>query len=109
MKTPSGIECHFFYGDYYRGKNLEECRLLGNSSSKQNWTSELCKNCPVPAIKRANACESMVLTLNIKKKPLKARKIITVSAYCPKSGKIVDVPEIGCGICHPLSDIFTEM
>ena len=29
MKTPAGTECKYFYGDYYRGRNHEECRLLG--------------------------------------------------------------------------------
>jgi hypothetical protein len=107
MKTPSGIECPFFYGDYYRGKNLEECRLIGSQSGSQKWSVNLCQTCPVPAIKRANACSSMVLTPKIKRTVL-GKRHVTVTAYCTKSTSVVKVPEIGCGICHPLSEIFEK-
>ena len=56
MKTPAGTECKYFYGDYYRGRDLEECRLLGAV-----WTRDLCRTCPVPSIGMANACEFMQL------------------------------------------------
>ena len=108
MKTPTGIECPYFYGDYYRGKNLEECRLIGNQTGNQSWKVELCQTCPVPAIKRANACPNMVLTPTIKKKFLGVKKQVTITAFCTKSNSPVKVPEIGCGICHPLTDIFDK-
>ncbi len=56
MKTPAGSECKYFYGDYYRGRDHEECRLLG-----AQWKPALCRTCPVPAIEMANACEFMRL------------------------------------------------
>ena len=108
MKTPNGIECPFFYGDYYRGKKEEECRLLSGQSVNLNWTPDLCKTCPVPSIKRANACTNMVLTPTIKKNIFGKNKQVKVTAYCTKSNKIVEVPEIGCGICHPISEIFEK-
>jgi hypothetical protein len=108
MKTPSGIECPFFYGDYYRGKQFEECRLIGNQTGSQRWTADLCKACPVPAIKRANACSTMGLTPTIKKRRLGLKRQVTVSAFCTRSNSDVKVPEIGCGICHPLTDLFEK-
>ena len=108
MRTPSGIECPFFYGDYYRGKKLEECRLIGNRPSPNNWTADLCKTCPVPSIKRANACPTLELTPTIKKKKLGLKRQVVITAFCTKSQTAVKVPEIGCGICHPLSEVFGE-
>jgi hypothetical protein len=92
MRTPAGFECSYFFGDYYRGKNREECRLIGN--------------CPVPAIQRANSCEDMVLSGEVKRQFFGLRKSVEVKAYCRKSQKNVDDPYIGCGNCHELPDIF---
>ncbi len=102
MRTPSGIDCPFFYGDYYRGKNVEECRLIGNKPSPHNWTPDLCATCPVPAIKRANACENMQLTPEIVRKFPFLKRSVKITAYCTKSQSLVTVPQIGCGQCHPI-------
>ncbi len=59
MRTPAGKECKYFYGNYFRGRNTEECRLL--RESEQTWTSSLCATCPVPDVMRANACEFLRL------------------------------------------------
>jgi hydrogenase-4 component F len=61
MKTPAGTECRYFYGNYFRGRQKEECRLIGVVQSPHNWTSDLCKTCPVPGILRANACPNLIL------------------------------------------------
>jgi hypothetical protein len=108
VKTPAGTECRFFYGDYYRGKNLEECRLVGNVLPPNDWTPDLCKTCPVPAILRANACPHMVFQGEVKSLVLGMRRRVVVSAYCTKSEKVVKEPEIGCGICHPLPPGFEK-
>lgn len=108
MKTPTGIECPFFYGDYYRGRNFEECRLLNTHTAQGKWSVELCETCPVPGIKRANACPTMNLTAVIKKGFLGIKKRVKVSAFCTRSQTAVKVPEVGCGICHPLTDLFGE-
>lgn len=102
MRTPSGIECPFFYGDYYRGKNTEECRLIGNRPSPHNWTPDLCATCPVPAIKRANACENMQLTPKIVRKFPFLKRSVKITAFCSKSESVVAIPQIGCGQCHPI-------
>lgn len=101
MRTPAGIECKYFYGDYYRGRNHEECRLLLRSS--QEWVPRLCRTCPVPSITRANACQFMVLTAKVKRSALTLFKPrVQVSAYCEKNERNVIEPQIGCGECHPI-------
>jgi len=102
MRTPAGVDCPYFYGDYHRGKQIEECRLIGKNPSPQNWTADLCSRCPVPSIKRANACEFMVLTPVIKRKFGLFKRYVSINAYCKKSDETVKEPHIGCGICHPI-------
>ena len=63
--STTGKECPYFYGDYHRGRQHEECRLLGNSNPP--WNIKYCKTCPVPDIVRANACPHMVLSGEITK------------------------------------------
>jgi len=101
MKTPAGKECPWFYGDYYRGRTQEECRLL--RASGQTWTRDLCNTCPVPAIARANSCENMKLRATVAR-PFEAlfQRRVQVTAYCEKSNQVVAEPQIGCGECHVL-------
>jgi hypothetical protein len=106
MKTPQGIECPFFFGDYFRGRNHEECRLVEDSPTKIDWNSKLCKNCPVPAVIRANACPNLILTGRVEKTLFGLQKQIKFTAFCTKSNSNVKEPEVGCGICHPLDDLF---
>lgn len=107
MRTPYGQECRFFFGDYFRGRNLEECRLITDSDSKQNWSTKICKSCPVPSILQANSCQYMQLT-GVVKKDFGFIKRMNVSTYCEKSKTKVKEPHVGCGQCHPLPDIFIE-
>lgn len=106
MRTPAGFECSFFFGDYFRGKNREECRLIGNASPPHHWTGDLCKRCPVPGILRANSCPHMVLSGSVSRGFLGFGRKVIVKAYCQKSQKFVEDPYVGCGQCHELPDIF---
>jgi len=108
MKTPFGFDCEYFYADYFRGRNVEECRLVGHQPPPNNWTVSVCKDCIVPGILRANACKNMVLTGRIRKGFLGLRRRMEVEAFCTKVNKPVQEPQIGCGECHPLPDIFKE-
>jgi hypothetical protein len=105
MRTPAGIECKYFYGDYFRGRSLEECRLL--KASGEHWTPDLCKTCPVPGITRANACEFLQLHASVVR-PISAafQRRVQVSAFCEKTNRDVKEPHIGCGECHPLPPVF---
>jgi len=105
MKTPAGKECKYFYGDYFRGRNLEECRLL--KAAGQTWSADLCKTCPVPSIGQANACEFLQLH------PLVVRPFwaffqrrVQITATCEKTNRDVSEPHIGCGECHTLPPLF---
>jgi hypothetical protein len=102
MKTPAGSECKYFYGDYYRGRSHEECRLLGAS-----WKRTLCSTCPVPSIDRANACEFMRLRGEVTR-PIAAafQPRVRVTAFCEKTDRSGFDPHIGCGECHPFPTQF---
>jgi len=105
MKTPAGHECPHFYGDYYRGRNVEECRLL--QVQGQNWTRDLCKTCPVPNIARANSCQHMKLKVVVAR-PITAifQRRVQVNPFCEKLKRDVSEPQIGCGECHTLPFTF---
>jgi len=100
MRTPAGKECPYFYGDYFRGRNQEECRLLPGTSPEMTWTPALCNDCPVPGITRANACEHMVLTARVERRLLGLIRRVEVVVYCRKCECDVEDPHIGCGQCH---------
>ena len=107
MITPAGKECRYYYADYFRGREHEECRLLKAASPRQRWNPDLCFTCPVPEIVRANACEHLVLEGRVERPfPLIKRKV-RITAYCTKTLRDVDEPHIGCGECHPLPPPFT--
>ena len=101
MKTPAGTECPHFYGDYFRGRNIEECRLL--KAAGERWSRDLCKSCPVPEIARANACEYLRLNASLGR-PITAafQRRVQISAFCEKSKRHVSEPHVGCGECHVL-------
>ena len=98
MKTPDGRECKFFYGDYYRGRNFEECRALINPQDKKFWQSAECKKCPVPGILQNNGCQNMALTAYLQKNLFGKR--LRVKTWCSRSHGLVRNPNIGCGLCH---------
>jgi hypothetical protein len=108
MRTPDGIECPYFFGDYYRGRHKEECRLLKASGAHAGWKPVLCKTCPVPGITRANACPNLDLHAEISSLFLWIGKRVTVKAFCKLTGVAVKEPHIGCGQCHPLPAEFIE-
>jgi hypothetical protein len=105
MRTPAGKECIYFYGDYYRGREREECRLLKSSTPPLNWQPKLCDTCPVPEIVQANACEHMQLHSRLQRLFFIMPPEVKVDAYCTKTEQNVAEPHIGCGQCHSLTFI----
>lgn len=107
MKTPAGNECPHFYGDYFRGRHVEECRLL--QAYHLPWRANLCRTCPVPSILRANACPHLRLRPRLAR-PLSAlfQLRVVIDAWCEQTQRPVPQPHIGCGECHPLPPIFQE-
>jgi hypothetical protein len=106
MRTPAGKECRYFYGNYFRGRNIEECRLLEASNPPQIWKPMLCETCPVPSIQMANGCENLVLEAKIHRPFLIGKPEVQIQAHCNKTNQDVPEPHIGCGECHRLPNIF---
>jgi hypothetical protein len=102
MQNPYGKECQYFYGDYYRGRNREECRLLPGPGS---WQPDLCRICPVPGILQANGCQHMRLQAETFRPLLVLKPQVRISAICTKTEKTIPEPHIGCGQCHTLPPI----
>ena len=101
MKTPAGRECPHFFGDYYRGRNIEECRLL--KINGQDWSPNLCAACPVPDIARANSCTYMQLNAVVNRSVFTFfQKRVQVTTFCEKTKRVVNEPQVGCGECHDL-------
>lgn len=107
MRTPAGKQCSYFFGDYYRGRDREECRLLLDSSPSLTWKSELCVTCPVPEIQIANACIYLELRPKLERPLPFIKSKVKVSTYCSKTGRLGFDPHTGCGECHRLPPVFT--
>lgn len=108
MRTPAGFECRYFYGNYFRGRKQEECRLASPETAHK-WTPDMCKTCPVPGIIRANSCPNLVLDGSAEKNLFGLVKRMKVSAFCKLSNTVVKEPHVGCGKCHPLPDVFKDL
>jgi hypothetical protein len=104
MRTPAGFECPYFYGNYFRGKKQEECRLIGQPQPVGDWSADLCKSCPVPGIVRANACPNMILHGKVEYYFLGLKRRVKITAVCKNTNQNIAEPEIGCGHCHELPD-----
>ncbi|MER3543744.1 MAG: hypothetical protein C4311_03840 [Chloroflexota bacterium] len=100
MRTPAGTECRYYYEDYYRGREKQECRLISTNPRSEPWRPGLCHGCPVPGILRANACPHLVLEARVAKGFLGLTRYVQVTAICKKYLCEVPQPHIGCGNCH---------
>jgi hypothetical protein len=100
MITPAGAECRYYYADYYRGRDRQECRLIAQNPQSLPWRPELCKGCPVPGILRANACPNLVLEGRVEKRFFGLSSQVKVAAVCSKHLVDVAEPHVGCGHCH---------
>jgi hypothetical protein len=100
MITPAGVECRYYYADYYRGRDRQECRLLAQNRESEPWQPKLCNDCPVPGILRANACPNLVLEGRVARGFLGLTRKVAVTAVCSKYLVEVAEPKVGCGHCH---------
>lgn len=99
MRTPAETECHFYYEDYYRGRELQECRLVARNRTSERWTPDLCKTCRVPRILQANACPNMILEARVVRRFGLLRRV-QIKAFCTLQMSEVADPMVGCGQCH---------
>jgi hypothetical protein len=100
MITPAGSECPYYYQDFHRGRELQECRLIEQTPEGGIYSPDLCAKCQVPRIVQANACKNLHLEARASNGILGFRKGVQVSAFCIRSERDVKEPEIGCGECH---------
>ena len=108
MRTPAGKECKYFYGDYFRGKQHEECRLLESNSPPLTWKRDFCTTCSVPSVLLANACLHMELIPNLIRPFPFIKQKVEVRTFCNQTNRSDFDPHIGCGECHRLPEIFTQ-
>lgn len=99
MKTPAGKECHYYYEDFNRGRNTQECRLLKYQQTGEQWNPNDCKRCPVPDILWANASEYLQLDATIRAGFLGIGRRVEVVASCSKHGIKIADPYVGCAQC----------
>jgi hypothetical protein len=100
MQTPYGFECRYYYQDFFRGRSTLECRLIGRNPASERWAPKLCRDCPVPAILRDNACPNMALEGKVARGFLGLMRRVQVYAVCTLSATEVREPRVGCGQCH---------
>jgi hypothetical protein len=100
MITPAGVECRYYYSDYFRGRERQECRLIAQNRQSEPWRPDLCKGCPVPGVLRANACPNLVMEAHVGRGFLGLGRRVLVAAVCAKHVVEVDKPQVGCGHCH---------
>ncbi len=87
------VSCRYFYGDYHRGRNREECRLLeANPNNQRPWKRALCDSCPVPDLVRSSNTPELVLEAEVNRKFLWNRVEVTF-AICQKHLVELDNPQ----------------
>lgn len=99
MKTPAGQECRFYYEDYHRGHNTQECRLIQANPKSPSWQPKDCFKCPVPEILRANSSPDLVLEGTVVKGFLGIGRHVEVKAFCSRHLVEVPEPKVGCRQC----------
>ena len=96
MSTP--VNCRYFHGDYFRGKNQEECRLIGsNPDNRRPWRRKLCDTCPVPEILIVSSSRDLALEAEVRRRFLSDRVEVTF-AVCTKHMIDLDDPKF-CPAC----------
>lgn len=111
MRTPAGKECRYYYQDFHRGRNVQECRLAKENPDSLRWRPVDCSHCPVPDILNANSAQDMELKLTIKSRFFGLGRYNEVTAYCLKHRIPIDDPYVGCLKCseeRPGLDLFRE-
>jgi hypothetical protein len=105
MRTPAGTECPYYFEDFHRGRNKQECRLIDGTPNGGRWQPDLCSRCPVSRITLANACSNLLLRARARHGVLGIGRRVDVQAACVLSQEDVAVPEIGCGRCHEAFEV----
>ncbi|PJF40559.1 MAG: hypothetical protein D6737_02130 [Chloroflexi bacterium] len=97
MRTPAGKECRHYYEDYYRGRNVQECRLMKQNPASLHWHPSDCAKCVVPEILNANASPDLELTVTAKNKFFGFGRTVEVTAACAGEPIPLEQAYTGCG------------
>ncbi len=65
---PPPVYCRYYYHDDFRGREVEECRLIKRNPDSRPWKPSLCKTCPVPDILLHTNCKEIALEASVVKK-----------------------------------------
>ena len=86
------VNCRYFYGDYFRGKNKEECRLIAaNPDTTRSWHRSLCDRCPVPELLLKTTSNDLLIEGEVKRRFLRDNVEVTF-AICGKHRIRLDDP-----------------
>ncbi|MCU0481044.1 MAG: hypothetical protein MUE54_07515 [Anaerolineae bacterium] len=111
MRTPAGTECKYYYQDFHRGREIQECRLIKQNPNSLNWHPKDCSACRVPEILHANSSPYLELTLTIHNRFLGFGRNLKLEAYCAKHKIPIENPIVGCPKCaenRPALDLFRQ-
>ncbi|GAB4557145.1 MAG: hypothetical protein Kow0047_01260 [Anaerolineae bacterium] len=62
------VNCPYYYYDYYRGREVEECRLIAMNPNSRPWRRSLCDTCPVPDILNRSNCQHLALEAYVERR-----------------------------------------
>lgn len=96
MRTPAGTECRYYYQDFHRGRDVQECRNIKANPSSLPWRPSDCSRCPVPAILNANSSPDLALNITVKPVMLGLGRRIEVTAFCTRHNIAIEDPYVGC-------------
>ena len=97
MATHTPVNCRYYYADFHRGRNHEECRLLKRNPESRPWRRVLCDSCPVPDILISTNCKEIALEATVVKKWGLLERV-EVYAICAKHLVELDNPRF-CPQC----------
>lgn len=92
------VNCRYFYGDYFRGQEKENCRLLEASpANRRSWQRKLCDSCSVPALLLETNCRDLMLEAEVTRSFIRERVQVTFSV-CARHLTELDDP-LHCPQC----------
>ena len=113
MINPDGKECRFYYQDFHRGRDEQECRLAKANPKSAEWAVKICTGCPVPDILASNSDPNLVLEGTISKGFVGFGRKMEVKAFCSKHLIDLPNPQTGCPQCAKekpgLAELFSDI
>jgi hypothetical protein len=96
MRTPAGKECRHYHQDFFRGRSVQECRLIKDNPESMRWRPVDCSKCPIPDILNANASTALRLELTVKPLLLGLGRQLEVKAWCRNEAIPLEEAYTGC-------------